>query len=190
MGSGSPRLADARFNHSLVARGHGVHNVGYAYALLRRSHDDLNAARRQRGLSALPKPWPDPPYASKCFDCHEGIEQQRGVIFGKPFAHERHVVAAKIECAACHRTHDEKPKGEMVRFDANGCASCHHKPPVRNCVACHGDVTKHTVTSFRGEFDHAMHIEDAEKTCAECHDLTAPPPGVRRDVCQECHEDE
>jgi len=190
LGSRSPRLEDARFNQGLVARGHGVHNVGYAYALLRQSHADMNAARRDRGLAPLPRPWPDPPYASPCFACHEGVEQQRGSIFGGPFAHERHVVDAKIECASCHRTHEEKPEGEVVRYDASGCVSCHHKPPATPCIACHGDVRKHTVTSFRGDFDHALHLDEAEKTCVECHDLKASLPGIRKAVCAECHEDD
>ncbi len=190
IGTATPRFADARFNHDLVARGRGVHNVEYANALLRQSHADMNAARRGRGLAPLPRPWPEPPYASPCFRCHEGVEQQRGSMFGKPFAHERHVVASKIDCAACHRTHEERDEGEVVRFGASGCVSCHHKPPVADCITCHGDVRKHTVTSFRGEFDHATHLDDAEKTCVECHDLKAPPPGVRTSVCAECHEDE
>lgn len=190
VGSASAKLADARYNQDLVARGHGVHNVGYAYALLRKSHADMNAARRDRGLAPMPRPWPDPPYESPCFACHEGIEQQRGAIFGKPFAHERHVVGSKIDCAKCHRTHEEKPKGEIVRFEASGCVTCHHQEPVKNCLACHGDVRRHTVASFRGDFDHAMHLDDAEKTCADCHDLKAPPPGIRKAVCAECHEDE
>jgi hypothetical protein len=46
------------------------------------------------------------------------------------------------------------------------------------------------VKSFRGDFDHAMHIDAAEKTCADCHDLKAPLPGIRKSVCVECHEDD
>ena len=128
--------------------------------------------------------------STEFFACHEGIEQQRGAIFEKPFAHERHVVGAKLDCAKCHRTHEEKPEGEIVRFEASGCVTCHHQEPVKNCLACHGDVRRHTVASFRGDFDHAMHLDDAEKTCADCHDLKTPPPGIRKAVCAECHEDE
>ena len=188
--AGSAQLSDARFNLGLVSRGHGVHNPTYAYALLRKAHTDMNAARRGRGLAALPTPWRDPPYASPCFACHEGIEGQRGEIFGKAFPHERHVVEGKLQCSVCHRTHEEKPKGEIVRFDASACASCHHKPPVRDCAQCHAGVREHTVKSFRGDFDHAMHIDDAEKTCVDCHDLAAAAPGIKKELCVECHEEE
>lgn len=190
LGGGSGRLADARFNLGLVSRGHGVHNISYANALLRRSHEDMNAARRDRGLAPLPRPWAAPPYESPCFACHEGIESQRGAVFGMAFAHERHIVGAKIECKACHRTHEEKPEGEVLRFDSTGCVTCHHKPPVNECASCHADIRKRTVTSFRGDFDHAMHIDDADKTCTDCHDLKAPLPGIRKAVCMECHTEE
>jgi hypothetical protein len=190
LGGGSGRLADARFNLGLVSRGHGVHNISYANALLRRSHEDMNAARRDRGLAPLPRPWAAPPYESPCFACHEGIESQRGAVFGMAFAHERHIVGAKIECKACHRTHEEKPEGEVLRFDSTGCVTCHHKPPVNECASCHADIRKRTVTSFRGDFDHAMHIDDADKTCTDCHDLKGSLPVIRKAVCMECHTEE
>jgi len=189
-GAGSTRLADARFNLGLVSRGHGVHNPTYAYALLRKAHTDMNAARRDRGLVPLPSPWRDPPYASPCFACHEGIEGQRGEIFGKAFPHESHVVEGKLECHVCHRTHEEKPEGEIVRFDASACASCHHKPPVRDCVQCHAGVREHTVKSFRGDFDHAMHIDYSEKTCVDWHDLATAAPGIKKELGVEGHEEE
>ncbi|HEU4725187.1 MAG TPA: cytochrome c3 family protein [Candidatus Eisenbacteria bacterium] len=188
IGSASPRLADARFNQSLVARGHGLHNVSYSYALLRRSHEDMNAARREKGLAPLPAPWREPPYKAVCFDCHDGIQDQRGEAFGRTFAHAKHVVDAKVECKACHRAHEEKPEGEVLRFGAEGCVSCHHKAPAANCAACHGDIKKKVVKSFRGDFDHAVHIDDAEKTCVDCHDLKAPMPGIKKAACLECHD--
>jgi len=184
----SPRLVDAHFNQSLVARGHGIHNVSYSYALLRQAHTDMNEARRERGLAPLPAPWREPPYRAACFDCHEGIESQAGQVFGKPYSHARHVVDAKIECKSCHRSHDEKPAGEILRYDASGCVSCHHKPPVAACITCHADIKKRKVQSFRGEFDHAVHIDDAEKTCVDCHDVKAPLPGIKKEACKECHD--
>ena len=189
IGGGSTRLADARFNQSLVSRGHGLHNVAYSYALLRQSHTDMNAARLEKGLAPLPTPWREPPYPATCFDCHDGIQDQRGEAFGRPFAHARHVVDARVECKVCHRTHEEKPEGELLRFGSEGCVSCHHKPPAANCAACHGDIKKRVVKSFRGEFDHAVHIDDAEKTCVDCHDLKLAKPGIKKQACVECHDD-
>ena len=188
-GAGSIGLADARHNLALVTRGHAVHNIPYAYALLRKSHDDMNSARRGRGLAPLPRPWQEPPYASACLECHEGIEGQRGVIFGRSFAHGTHVVGAKIECERCHRPHAEMGEDEIVRYDASGCVSCHHEPPVKDCLVCHANVRKGMVKSFRGDFDHALHIDEAEETCADCHDVSGAMPRLKRETCKECHDE-
>ena len=193
MGASAPQaLEDARFNLGLVERGRGVHNIGYAYALLRRASEDMNEARRARGLSPLPTPWREPAYRSPCLQCHEGIESQAGTIFGRSYQHEKHVVEAKLRCESCHRTHEEKPKGEIVRYDAAGCESCHHSRPglaAAGCMTCHASIRQHTVKSFRGAFDHAMHMDDAGETeCAACHDVTVAPPRLKQDHCKECHE--
>jgi hypothetical protein len=187
-GAASRPLADAQANVALVQSGHGVHNISYAYALLRQAHEDINQARRARGLPPLAKPWKEPAYASPCLDCHEGIEDQRGELFGKRYAHESHVIRARIQCATCHRTHAEKPAGEIVRFDASGCIGCHHKPPVKDCASCHAAIRQGTVKSFRGDFDHTLHVDDAGKTCVECHDMSASPPRLKQEACKECHE--
>jgi nitrate/TMAO reductase-like tetraheme cytochrome c subunit len=189
LGSNAPApLADARFNFDLVAEGRGVHNVPYAYALLRRAHDDMNAARRARGLEPLSRPWRESATSSPCLSCHEGIEEQGGGIFGRRFEHGRHLVAARLDCQACHRTHEDRPKGEVVRFAASGCDSCHHGSAKADCLACHARVREGAVKSFRGDFDHAFHIDEAAQACADCHDLSASPPGLKRDTCAACHE--
>jgi hypothetical protein len=189
---GAGPLADARHNLGIVRSGHGVHNVPYANALLRRSHDFMNEARHARGLAPLALPWHEPPYESPCLTCHSGIEDQRGTIFGRAYAHAPHVVERKIECTACHRPHEEKPKGEILRFDAAGCESCHHKEAViakpETCTPCHAGIKTGTVTSTRGAFSHALHIDDAEKTCADCHDLSTTPPTLKKEACKECHD--
>ncbi|HEX7077528.1 MAG TPA: cytochrome c3 family protein [Candidatus Eisenbacteria bacterium] len=191
--AGSPQLEDARFNLSLVEHGRGVHNVGYAFALLGKAHQDMNAARRARGLAPLPTPWKEPAYESPCLTCHEGIEGQIGEIFGKRYAHEPHVVVAKLRCESCHRPHAEKPQGEIVRFGEDACQSCHHSAAnvatADKCVTCHAGIRKGTVKSFRGDFDHDMHIDETEKTCIECHDMKGPAPVLQKKVCAECHDD-
>jgi nitrate/TMAO reductase-like tetraheme cytochrome c subunit len=187
-GKPPPALEDARHNLDLVVRGRGVHNVAYASALLRRSHDDLNAAREDRGLSALPLPWPEPPYESACFACHRGIEGQSGRIFDRSFAHAPHVVRAKLECAACHRTHEEKEKGEVLRYAPAGCESCHHKDPGADCLVCHSGVRDRVLPTERGEFRHAFHIDEAGQTCADCHDLApGKPVRLKEETCAGCH---
>ena len=76
-----------------------------------------------------------------------------------------------------------------MRFDASGCESCHHKQPKTECITCHAAVRTHKVKSFRGEFDHAAHIDEQEKKCADCHDTSASPPVLKKDACKECHDD-
>lgn len=183
-------LDDARTNLDLVVRAGGVHNIGYAYALLRRAHDDLNAARRDRGLETVTAPWREPPYDSPCLACHQAIEDQRGALFGRAFAHAPHVVGAKIDCEACHRPHAERAPGEVVRFDAAGCESCHHKDAgaASGCLSCHAGIKGRTVASPRGPFDHALHIESAGLACADCHEVRKGGPArLKTETCATCH---
>lgn len=183
-------LTDARFNLGLVERGHGVHNVDYSYALLQRSHDDMNTARGERGLRPLDTPWTKIPYRSPCLSCHRGVEEQKGSIFGRRFDHKPHVQRAALQCDNCHRAHDEREKQEIVSFDAAGCNSCHHREPEAGCGACHeapGPVD--TIRTSRGDFDHSFHVEGFELDCSDCH---APGEGGALELldltCTGCHE--
>jgi hypothetical protein len=183
-------LVEARFNFDLVSRGRGIHNVEYAYALLRRAHDDMNAARAASGLPPLPRPWSEPAVQSPCLRCHQGIEAQSGTLFGRRYSHEPHLLRAKLDCLACHRTHEERAKGEVVRFDASGCDSCHHREATADCLSCHAGVRQKKVRSFRGEFDHAFHLDEAGQKCADCHERA--PDGttrLKKEACASCHEE-
>lgn len=184
---------DARQNFLLVERGHGVHNVSFAYALLEKAHEQMNLARRSRGLAPLPRPWPETPAgAGNCVGCHGGVERQAGTFAGRPFDHAPHVTRARLECAACHRPHAMRPPGEVVTFGENGCLNCHHRPGASvgsGCASCHGDVTKKTVRSFRGEFSHRSHLESG-LDCANCHTLANGDPRPDRSACRTCHVDE
>ena len=183
-------LIDALFNLDLVERGQGIHNVGYAYALLQRSREDMNAARNARGLESLGAPWTEMPYQSPCLSCHREAAEQRGSIFGRRFDHAPHVLRARLECDSCHRVHGERDKKEIVRFDASGCSSCHHQEPAAECSSCHaaGGPTEPVRTS-RGDFDHSMHVEGMELDCADCH--AAGESGIlelQTLTCTGCHE--
>jgi len=183
-------LADAKFNLDLVQNGHGVHNVEYAYALLKKSHDDMNTARAGSGLPHLPLPWAEVAPGSPCLKCHQGIEGISGSIFGRRFSHAPHVVSAKLDCAACHRPHEERAKGEVVKFGAEGCESCHHKEASADCMTCHSGIKKKTVPSFRGDFPHAAHVDDMELECSTCHTLSPGKPVLLdKEACASCHED-
>ncbi len=183
---------DARVNFLLVERGHGVHNVNFSFALLDKSHEQMNEARQARGLSALARPWKTLAGGSNaCIGCHAGIEDQRGSFAGLAYAHQPHVTKAGLACESCHRPHAERAPGEVVRFGADGCRSCHHRNAKAvseaACGTCHGDVKAKTYTSFRGEFSHTQHLE-AGMECATCHVLASGDPRPQKSACQECHE--
>ena len=189
---GSPPQAwlDARHNYTLVTRGHGIHNVNFSYALLDKSHQQMNQARAAKGPGPLELPWKSlPPGAGTCTTCHQGVERYTGSFEGKSFAHGPHVIAARLECVACHRPHAERAPGEVVKFGADGCLPCHHpmaevKGP--ECARCHGDVTKLTVKSFRGEFSHRAQIETGAE-CGLCHQPRNGDPRPDKAVCANCH---
>ena len=77
-----------------------------------------------------------------------------------------------------------------MRFAAGGCESCHHKETRTDCLACHAAVRTRKVASFRGEFDHAFHLDEAGQTCLDCHDLAeGRPVALKKETCAACHED-
>lgn len=185
--------AGVRHNLDFVQRAGGVHNIRYAHALLRRAHDDLNALRQERGLSALPLPWREIPTRSPCLTCHVSIEDQRGTIFGRRFSHAPHVLDARLDCETCHRPHAEREQDEIVRFDEGGCSSCHHQQEktatASGCRACHAGVTSRAVPSFRGPFEHALHVDTAGLECGQCHVVAEDGRiSVDREACATCHE--
>ncbi len=190
-GPGPPSWEDAQYNVALVAQGKGVHNVNFAYALLEKAHDQMNQARRRRGLAELSPPWTTVGRGSSdCLACHRGIEHQSGRFAEREFSHGPHLEAAKLECAACHRPHGERAPGEVVRFGATGCMSCHHtsaEVDATACTKCHGDVTGRTVTSFRGEFSHKGHLENGLE-CGSCHVIKNGDPRPEKGSCAQCHE--
>ncbi len=183
---------DAKHNFQLVARGRGIHNINFAYALLEKAHDQMNVARQARGLAPLPMPWKtfgkDPGH---CLGCHQGIERQTGTFSGLSFAHGPHVLDARMECAQCHRTHAQRAPGEIVRFSSESCSSCHHRTLTIAskgvCGKCHGDMLSKTFTTFRGQFKHQPHL-DAGEDCRGCHLMKGGDPTPPRAKCAECHE--
>jgi hypothetical protein len=184
----SAALTDARVNLDLVVRGHGVHNVRYAHALLDRSHDDMNAARVEHGLARLAKPWVEIPYESPCLSCHQGIETRRAPFAGRDFPHAPHLVRAKVECVTCHLPHEQRTSDDSVRFRAEGCDSCHHREPLADCLGCHSEVRESPVASPLGEFDHAFHLDDLDQSCTDCHALSSGRPvELQTDICTGCH---
>jgi hypothetical protein len=162
------RLADARHNLALVRRAHGIHNVPYAYALLRKSHEDMNAARRERGLSPLPRPGRSRP---------SRVSQVRGSKSGaarsSAGATSRSMSSNRRSIPALHRTHEEKPEAG-VRFDASGCESCHHRTPT---CAARRPATR-TSAKDRRELPRQVQPFGASTTEIACGRATCRPPGA------------
>lgn len=182
---------DARHNFLLVSKGHGVHNVNFSYVLLDKAFDQMNDARHAKGLEPLSRPWPYIPRTSTCMACHMGVETQSGTFSGHAFSHSPHIVNAKLDCATCHRPHAERAPGEVVKFGPEGCNACHHQSvktlSIPECGRCHGDVTKQTFPSFRGEFSHKQHLELGAE-CTTCHNLKGGDPRPSKDACAQCHQ--
>ncbi len=182
---------DARSNFALVSKGLGVHNINYAYVLLDKAFDQMNDARRGRGMGALSRPWPYIPRESTCMSCHLGIENQSGAFGGRAFAHGPHLVVGKLDCQKCHRPHAERPSVEVVRFGPDGCTSCHHQnlksASFSECARCHGDINNRTFVTFRGEFSHRQHAKIGEE-CQSCHQIQTGDPRPWKSNCTECHE--
>jgi nitrate/TMAO reductase-like tetraheme cytochrome c subunit len=193
MGLEPPRAwEDARHDFLLVSQGKAVHNVTYAYALLDRAHELMNVARRAKGLAPLERPWKRTGASSgRCMLCHSGVEAQRGTWRGRSFDHGPHLLKAQLDCAACHRTHEERAPGEVVRFGPEGCIPCHHRKTAAaggSCLQCHADVKSRVVKSFRGPFAHQAHL-DAGLECGSCHDPAAGQLRPAKAVCAQCHQD-
>lgn len=181
---------DARWNFALVNKGRGIHNINYSYVVLDKAFDQMNEARRERGLSTLARPWPVIA-GGACLSCHRGIERQSGTFNGRPFAHGPHLQAAKLDCEKCHRKHNERPKVEVVRFGSEGCSSCHHRgltvSSFGECGKCHGDVASRTIRTERGEFSHRQHASIGEE-CISCHAIQTGDPIPAKSRCLDCHD--
>jgi hypothetical protein len=183
-------LDDARFNLEMVSSGKGIHNVRFAYALLDRSHQDMNLARQERGLDDLPLPWREIAHESPCLQCHQGIETQTGEIFGRRFRHGPHLLRAELDCSECHQSHEERSGEEIVRLGVEDCLSCHHRDTDESrCSTCHGGITAAAVESPLGPFEHSLHVEEMELSCTACHELSRRGAAtLQQELCSECHE--
>ena len=111
-------------------------------------------------------------------------------VFGRSFPHQRHVVAASLECQSCHTTHEERVESGMdaVRITAGSCESCHHGEAGHSCLDCHSVIMERAFDSELGDFEHAAHVREMEIQCAECHgEAAAMERTPDFEVCSACH---
>ena len=182
----SQKLKDAIFNFELVKNGYGIHNVDYSQVLLEKAIEFINEDLKERKINKyFELPWVKySPEKRICMRCHQGIEDKTGLIFDINFSHRTHLDKENLNCIECHRPHYEKPKGEILKFDKNGCVPCHHKENIKkDCNFCHKNIYNKNLQTKIGKFNHKLHIEENEFKCFDCHKKIQ----VDYKICKDCH---
>ena len=183
-------VTDAAANLRLIEHGHGVHNVDYALDILRANHDRLSGALAAAGSRAPAIPWEQIPYDNDCLRCHQGIELHEGEFGGRRFAHRQHIIGAQLECAECHRPHEQREASEKVSLEPEACAPCHHQEDSgfeERCADCHAGIEDRIVPHGDEEFEHVIHVSEEELECLDCHTVEERP-GLELDFCVDCHD--
>lgn len=187
LGALDPAVRDAAANVDLVRRGNGIHNVPYALALFDGARAGLNAAMKAKGMpvrEVVRRGYK----MSPCYVCHQGIEYQKGSFGTVSFAHERHLVSAALSCQSCHRPHEERAAGEVVRFGIEGCRGCHHVQVKKECKECHATLPAE-VDHEGKKFSHELHTGEAGLSCTDCHVKGAGGAmTLNKETCAPCHE--
>lgn len=193
-------LKEAEENFALVELGRGVHNTAYALDLLARARVGIATALEAAGeKTAHAVPWLQAPYEADCLRCHFGIEYVSEPAFGRPFPHGKHVVSARLRCAACHEDMDKHGK---LKVSAEDCERCHQRiaaPMVASaeeCLTCH--PAEIGAVSESVKFPHAGHVGYGID-CAVCHEEVADKrhsqfaksqdalPTLGHEFCGICH---
>jgi nitrate/TMAO reductase-like tetraheme cytochrome c subunit len=185
-------LADARHNIDLIARdgSRGVHNVDYALDALRAAAGFLDEAASALALDPDAEATRGFPFRSRhgCSTCHLGVEQRTVArANGRPFAHDRHLLRAGLDCDACHSLEEHgRPS-----FARDQCASCHHEESdafdAFDCAACHSAQVAFVAGELAGGEPAGGPM--TEKECSDCHGepgmVMTPPPSL----CLLCHDE-
>jgi hypothetical protein len=183
-------LGDAAFNIDVVERGKSVHNMAYSRELLQSAVAYMEEALQLVGSSYKPERLqPDAKdIPSQCSQCHAGIEEINGQVYGLSFPHKAHVVSQKMECSTCHS--NEKRHGEFIGSKKQ-CAACHHQDTKKDCGSCH--VLQKTLytggTLDSWEVPKDM-MAEANVGCADCHSLEKGRINpADSSTCANCHEE-
>ncbi|HVN84508.1 MAG TPA: cytochrome c3 family protein [Candidatus Binatia bacterium] len=176
-GDAASNLAAARQNIAFLEAGKPIHNPSYAVSLIEKSHQDIVAALAAAGRQPLARPWMEAPYQIACLKCHFGIEYQSGPAFDRQFAHQPHIMTARLRCTSCHG--DQDHHGTM-KLTASDCTTCHERTKrsmagvtSEQCLTCH--TADLGTVSDQVTFPHEKHIA-AGLDCEMCHQGVADKP--------------
>ncbi len=184
-------IGEARHNYDMVRLGRPIHNIVYANELL-----EVSGSRLKEFFAQAAPDYPmkvivggEKLVPSNCLNCHIGIEKIDAQVFGLPYSHQRHIIAAKVPCNKCHS--NQRRHGELI-VQRRDCLSCHHSQEERDCGYCHdiqASILKGTQKSLPLEEPDIMY--SAGVGCRDCHEL--PDRSIVKPVpqrCVDCHDRE
>ena len=185
-----PLLQEAAFNIDVVEKGKAVHNITYSQELLLAAFGKIEEALTSVGSSYKPeKLLVETAFApGQCSQCHAGIEEINGQVFGMSFPHKTHVVGGKMECRLCHS--NARRHGELTSTKQS-CAACHHRESAKECGACHVIQKALYKGGVFSGWDVPQDImAEAGAECDSCHEhkdgrISRSDAGG----CVNCHED-
>lgn len=200
-----------------VKAGHGVHNIGFAMALLAEAQNEALKLAKAAGLKLEVSGVPEAQVmkANECRLCHLEPPTATLSFAGKPFPHGPHARAVE-QCTACHTPRSDhgkttlKPedcarchggvemphpagfrrqaKATLERVGVAACATCHKGERAEACQPCHTTApADKEVDGVR--FSHAKHLSHPEVRCVACHSAW-PDHGrvtVGKAQCTACH---
>jgi hypothetical protein len=184
-------MEEAYFNMEIVDKGKSVHNVAYSQELLFVAYNKMLEA-----LNVIESRYKPPKFEApakniptECSNCHQGIEEINAYVFGLDFHHKKHLIEQNIQCDTCHS--NVRKHGEFIATK-QGCATCHHKDPKKDCTSCH-NIQK---TFYQGGTLNGLEIPqdimfEAGAECTDCH-LNDQNNIFRSDEkkCLDCHEED
>lgn len=185
-----PLLEEAAFNIDLVDRGKSVHNVAFSQDLLAVSYAKIKEALKLSGSSYSPAPsaFATARIPTACVNCHAGIEDVLGEVWGLAFPHRPHLIGQALSCDQCHS--NIRRHGELVATKS-GCASCHHQGAKKNCGDCHLlQKTLYGGGTLDGQTIAQDSMAEAGVACTDCH-LDSRQQLIRSEAgkCVDCHEE-
>ncbi|MGC8916569.1 MAG: cytochrome c3 family protein [Thermoanaerobaculum sp.] len=210
-------LARARGKVEEVKAGHGVHNIGFAMALLAEAQGEAVRLAKLGGVELAVSGVPEAKLMkeNECRLCHLEPPAATLTFAGKPFPHWPHARAVGActtchtprsdhgktilkpeDCARCHGGLEmphpagfrREAKAAMAKVGVATCATCHKGERAEACQPCHAEPPRER-EAFGATFSHSKHLAHKEVRCVACHS-SWPEHGrtvVTKPQCTACH---